>query len=404
MRIRLLVNGCCVSNREREEAFNSPDGLPHGLFYLPPDSDETPDNGFSTAEEPAKIEEAVDARQVGRNGGKGNLHSAPLQESRSWTSSTERPAMFAAEIFAWVAREETRAKVYALNNLLEANPVGFKKLRRRGMIQLKQVNRVYNLNCTLRPPAKTCPNLKAPSQRKDFADGYMRHSGVLRPSRIYRYPLQHHHRFPRHETQSQGPLIELPEPPHPVTALVAGGDHPSPQPSPPPTTEMCISESADEETDDMNQVWAGLRVSLQGLGKASGVFSHLASAASILLECFDGLETAARNRSDYEDLARELTNLIKSLEAHTNTTGSPSTTKCISGITIEIKQQAEEISKIRTRDAVGRFRAAKVGEENVLRYYQQIQSLFRQLQANKSKYEYMEHDQCTAGENINRGA
>ncbi|CUA72620.1 Notchless protein homolog 1 [Bos taurus] [Rhizoctonia solani] len=59
-------------------------------------------------------------------------------------------------------------------------------------------------------------------------------------------------------------------------------------------------------------------------------------------------------------------------------------TKCISGITIKIKQQAEEIAKMRTRDAVGRFLVAKADEENLFRHYQQIQSLFRQLQTNLS--------------------
>ncbi|CUA76602.1 F-box/WD repeat-containing protein sel-10 [Rhizoctonia solani] len=76
-------------------------------------------------------------------------------------------------------------------------------------------------------------------------------------------------------------------------------------------------------------------------------------------------------------------------------------TKCISGITIEIEEQAEEIGKKRTRNAVGRFLVAKADEEHVLQHYRQIQSLFRQLQANKSKYEYLEHDQCTAGEALN---
>ncbi|CUA77650.1 WD repeat-containing protein 5 homolog [Dictyostelium discoideum] [Rhizoctonia solani] len=183
----------------------------------------------------------------------------------------------------------------------------------------------------------------------------------------------------------------------PLPAPVTGNDHPNPQPSPPPTAEMPVSEPTDNDTSAMNQTWASLRVSLQGLGSVSRAFPQLASAASILLDCFDGLEATARNQSDYEDLARELTGLIESLEAHTNTLGSPSMTKCISGITIEIKQQAEEINKLRIRNAAKKFLVAKADEANVLQHYRRIQSLFRQLQANESKYDYMEHDQCTAG-------
>ncbi|CAE6412529.1 unnamed protein product, partial [Rhizoctonia solani] len=192
------------------------------------------------------------------------------------------------------------------------------------------------------------------------------------------------------------PPSGLPEPPHLPPVTIAGNDNPNPQPSPPPTAEMSVSEPADKETNSTNQIWASLRLSLQGLGSTSRVFPHLASAASILLECFDGLEKAARNRSDYEDLASELTSLIELLGPHTNTTRSPSMTKCISGITIKIKQQAEEIAKVKARGAVGRFLVAGADEENVVQHYRRIQSLFRQLQAHKSKYEYMEHDQCTA--------
>ncbi|CUA77950.1 Transcription initiation factor TFIID subunit 5 [Rhizoctonia solani] len=180
------------------------------------------------------------------------------------------------------------------------------------------------------------------------------------------------------------PPSEIPKLPNSVPASVAANDHPNPQPSLPPTADMSVSEPADKGTNAMNEIWASLRVSLQGLGSVSRVLPHLASAANILLECFDGLETATRNRSDYEDLARELTSLLESLEAHTKTTGAPSMTKCISGITIEIKQQAEEIAKMKTNDAPGKFRIAETHEENVLRYYRRTQSLFRQLQTNLS--------------------
>ncbi|CAE6501994.1 unnamed protein product [Rhizoctonia solani] len=131
----------------------------------------------------------------------------------------------------------------------------------------------------------------------------------------------------------------------------------------------------------MNEVWTGLHTSLQGLGRVSAGFPHLASAASILLECFDGIETAARNQHDYEDLARELTNLNETLMEHTKT---PSMTKCISSITLEIKQQAEEIKNKATHEATGRLLVAKKDEEDVIRHYRRIQSSFRRLQINMS--------------------
>ncbi|CAE6383829.1 unnamed protein product, partial [Rhizoctonia solani] len=158
---------------------------------------------------------------------------------------------------------------------------------------------------------------------------------------------------------------ELPESLNSPPGPVAGNDHPNPQPIPLATADIFVSEPADKATNTINQSWASPRVALQGLGSVSRVFPHLASAASILVECFDGLEITAKNGSDYEHLARECTRLIQSIEVHTNTLGSPSMTKCISGITIEIKQQAEEIGKMRTRNTMGRFRVAEVDEENV---------------------------------------
>ncbi|CAE6516305.1 unnamed protein product [Rhizoctonia solani] len=181
------------------------------------------------------------------------------------------------------------------------------------------------------------------------------------------------------------PPGELPEPSHSAPAPVVDNDRPNPQPTPPSAADMSVSEPADKETNITNQTWSSLRVALQGLGSVSRVFPHLASAASILLACFDGLEAAAKNQPDYEDLARELKSLIQSLESHTNTLGSPSMTKCISGITIEIEQQAEQIDKLKIRNAGRKFLVAKADEEYVLRHYRRIQSLFRQLQASLSQ-------------------
>ncbi|CAE6477530.1 unnamed protein product [Rhizoctonia solani] len=158
----------------------------------------------------------------------------------------------------------------------------------------------------------------------------------------------------------------------------------NPQPGLPPTENQDDLDTTETNSMVTNMVWAGLKSSLQGLRDHSGVFPGLSMVAGILLECFDGIETAARNQEDYEDLARELTTLSESLAEYVNAPTPPSVTKCISSITSEMKQQAEEVKNKKTRGEGGRLLVAKADEEDVIRRYRRIQSLFRQLQANLS--------------------
>ncbi|CAE6526706.1 unnamed protein product [Rhizoctonia solani] len=170
------------------------------------------------------------------------------------------------------------------------------------------------------------------------------------------------------------------------------------QTSLPPTNEPpSLSEIIPAVTSDP---WNRLRVSLQGLGRAPGVFPHRASAAGILFECFERVEMAARNQQDYEELARELADLVQSIAEHTKESTALLMTKCISGITMwvvsspimleiytadrEIKQQAKEIQNRRTQAIAGRLPVVKEDEEDVMRRYRQIRSLFIQLQTNLS--------------------
>ncbi|CAE6393371.1 unnamed protein product [Rhizoctonia solani] len=156
----------------------------------------------------------------------------------------------------------------------------------------------------------------------------------------------------------------------------------SPQPDPVPLVEPAALEDEATKTTVTNEVWMGLRLSLQGLGGVSGLFPHLASATSILLECFNGIESAARNQQDYEHLAKELTSMTECLTELIKAPTPPSLTRCITGITLDIKSQAEGIKQKSTGGTIGRMVVAKEDEEDVVRYYRRIQSCFRQLQMN----------------------
>ncbi|CUA74670.1 hypothetical protein RSOLAG22IIIB_11392 [Rhizoctonia solani] len=129
----------------------------------------------------------------------------------------------------------------------------------------------------------------------------------------------------------------------------------SPQPDPVPLVEPAALEDETAKITVTNEVWMGLRSSLQGLGGVSGLFPHLASAAGILLECFNGIESAARNQQDYEHLAKELTTMTESLAEIIKAPTPPSLTKCITGITFEIKGQVEGIKEKSTHGTIRRM-------------------------------------------------
>ncbi|CAE6486732.1 unnamed protein product, partial [Rhizoctonia solani] len=133
-----------------------------------------------------------------------------------------------------------------------------------------------------------------------------------------------------------------------------------------------------------NIAWVGLLASLKTLKDTSGVFGPLASAAGVLLECFGAIETAARNQQDYEDLATELAMLSDSLAQRFNDATPNTVSKCVSSVAFGVKKQTEEIKKKTTQGAKGRILVAKEEEEDLIRHYRRIQSLFRQLQANLS--------------------
>ncbi|GAB1524837.1 hypothetical protein RhiTH_007993 [Rhizoctonia solani] len=128
--------------------------------------------------------------------------------------------------------------------------------------------------------------------------------------------------------------------------------------------------------------WAGLRVSLKTLRDTPAMFGPLVSAASILLECFDTVEAVARNQQDYEELAAELDVLTKSLLTTHKGAGLGSSTDCIAGIAIAIEREAREIENKTEHSAGRRVLMANADEQDLMRRYGRIQSLFRQLQAN----------------------
>ncbi|KAF8695646.1 WD40 repeat-like protein, partial [Rhizoctonia solani] len=151
--------------------------------------------------------------------------------------------------------------------------------------------------------------------------------------------------------------------------------------APLPTSQSPSRTATPVDTSGVKSgAWEGLRVSLNTLRDTPAMFGPLVSAASVLIDCFDTIEVAARNQQDYEHLATELDTLAKSL-ATTCKGGAPSSvTDCVKGIGIVIKREAEEIENKVGRGTGRRMVMANADGEDLVRRYRRIESLFRQLQ------------------------
>ncbi|QRW22393.1 Vegetative incompatibility protein HET-E-1 [Rhizoctonia solani] len=148
--------------------------------------------------------------------------------------------------------------------------------------------------------------------------------------------------------------------------------------------EAAPATTTAEPAEATNKTWAGLPGSLRKLMSVAGLIPSVGDAARVLLDCVDTTEVAVDNKQDYEDLATELTALSNTLAQQIEGMGSEAVSKCVSGVAHGIEKQAKEIKKKKERGTARRLLEASSDEEDVMRHYRRIQSLFRQLQANLS--------------------
>ncbi|KAB5593596.1 hypothetical protein CTheo_2985 [Ceratobasidium theobromae] len=127
-------------------------------------------------------------------------------------------------------------------------------------------------------------------------------------------------------------------------------------------------------------IWVGLRTGLQELQKAASLFHPLESAVSGLIACVSLMEGVSKNRSEYEEMASELKTLTDFLTRHINESGSIRMSGFIANVAIGIQQEVQLINEKQNRSLGGRLLEAAVGEDEVIKHYRRIGSLFRQLQ------------------------
>ncbi|KAB5589679.1 hypothetical protein CTheo_6880 [Ceratobasidium theobromae] len=152
-----------------------------------------------------------------------------------------------------------------------------------------------------------------------------------------------------------------------------------------PPDENIADISAPKTTDTSSGqakslAWAGFGSALRGLHETSQLFPPLQTAIGALISCLDTWELAMENREGYEDLARELTTLSNSLTQHIGESGSFNVSNCIANVARSIEEQVKLLQKKHYQGMARLLAAASSDEEDLVKHYRKIESLFRQLQ------------------------
>ncbi|KAB5588069.1 Vegetative incompatibility protein HET-E-1 [Ceratobasidium theobromae] len=142
-----------------------------------------------------------------------------------------------------------------------------------------------------------------------------------------------------------------------------------------------LSAAPKLESGPIITIWTGLRSAFEELRKVARPFPPLESAIGSLIPCLDLLRTAARNSKEYEDIASELKDLSESLTQHMKEANSTRMSRCIANVAMGIEQQTKLIREKENRGTGRRLLEASTNEEEVMRHYRKIESLFRRLQA-----------------------
>ncbi|EUC59174.1 vegetative incompatibility protein HET-E-1, partial [Rhizoctonia solani AG-3 Rhs1AP] len=136
--------------------------------------------------------------------------------------------------------------------------------------------------------------------------------------------------------------------------------------------------------DSGNDAWKGLISSLHTLESSSGLFPPLKAAVGAVIGCIGVVQRATSNRADQAALAEELQFMVETLNLYSTGLESESKSGSIANLAQDIQRQVEDMKQLDERSTIGRFLDVARDEENVIRLYRQIKSLFRRLQCDVS--------------------
>ncbi|KAB5593584.1 hypothetical protein CTheo_2973 [Ceratobasidium theobromae] len=148
----------------------------------------------------------------------------------------------------------------------------------------------------------------------------------------------------------------------------------------PSNSNLSAGSKHEAEANSEGVLWSGLRNAFEELRKVARPFPPLESAIGSLISCLSLLEVRAKHRQEYEEIALELKSLSEALTEHMKESSSTRMSRCIANVALGIEQQAKLINDKQTRGIGRQLVEASADEEEVIRHYRKIESLFRRLQ------------------------
>ncbi|CAE6519465.1 unnamed protein product [Rhizoctonia solani] len=145
-----------------------------------------------------------------------------------------------------------------------------------------------------------------------------------------------------------------------------------------------ITIDNDPDLERQNTLWAGLGTSLEMLKDGPSMIPSFISPIETLLSCLDGLKTIGRSRAEYEDPTKELTALSESLRHHEGGLSSVPISDAFLNLIVSIDDEARAIKAKLEGRAVGNTGEVNKAEEELIRHYRGMPSLFRLLKINAS--------------------
>ncbi|KAB5590983.1 hypothetical protein CTheo_5575 [Ceratobasidium theobromae] len=145
-------------------------------------------------------------------------------------------------------------------------------------------------------------------------------------------------------------------------------------------SRLSIGPNLETESSTIITIWTALWSAFEDLRKAAKPFPPLESAIGSLIPCLSLLETAAKNKKEYENIGSELKNLSESLIEHMRQTNSVRMSRCIANVAMGIEQEAKLLNQKRNRNTGRRLLEGSADDEEIMNHYRKIESLFRRLQ------------------------
>ncbi|QRV98239.1 WD repeat-containing protein [Ceratobasidium sp. AG-Ba] len=183
------------------------------------------------------------------------------------------------------------------------------------------------------------------------------------------------------------PLPLSPNPPAASTTMpstVNPADTPIKTPQPEETASATPGAATTPDATQATEYkgWSGLKLFAGVLSKTPDVFGPLKHAADVLVSFIDTFETAAENRTEWQQLKSELDGLCEDLGKHMDAPVPPTMTKSIENLEKGIKKETDFIDQIQKRSDMHRFLNAEQDVDEVLKCYRRIEGLFRRLSLN----------------------